>query len=43
MALAMQGLKWDRTTRRFLLWMAIGTAFILALIGTDYFGAIPIP
>jgi hypothetical protein len=32
----------DRNVRRFVVWMAIGTVFILALVAADYF-AIPIP
>ena len=43
MALAIQHLKTDQAARRFVFWMAIGTAFIVALVAADYFGAIPIP
>lgn len=43
MALAIRDEKWEHAARRFLVWMAIGTAFILALVSADYFGRIPIP
>jgi hypothetical protein len=43
MALAIHHWKMDHAVRRFVVWMAIGTAFILALVAADYFGAIPIP
>ena len=43
MALAIRHWKMDHAERRFVVWMAIGTLFILALVAADYFGAIPIP
>ena len=43
MALLAFAFKWDHTARRFLVWMAVGTTFIAALVAADYFGAIAIP
>jgi hypothetical protein len=42
MALALHQLKLDPAARRFVVWMAIGTAFILALVAADYFSGGPI-
>ena len=33
----------DPAIRRFIVWMAIGAAFIVGLVAADYFGGIPIP
>jgi hypothetical protein len=43
MALAIRHVRWEHSAKRFLLWMALGIAFIAALIAADYFSAIPIP
>jgi hypothetical protein len=43
MALALLShLKIDQTSRRFVVWMAIGTAFIAALVAIEYFSGNPI-
>jgi hypothetical protein len=42
MALAIHLFKMDHAARRFVVWMAIGTAFILALVAADYFSGVPI-
>jgi hypothetical protein len=43
MALAILHWKMGRAERRFVVWMAIGTAFVLALVAADFLGATPIP
>jgi hypothetical protein len=43
MAFATHQFKMDPAARRFVLWMAVGTAFMLALVAVDYFGFTPIP
>ncbi len=42
MAFAIRPWKMDYAARRFVIWMAIGTAFILMLVATDYFSGAPI-
>ena len=42
MAFAIHHEKMDHATRRFVLWMAIGTAFILTLVALDYFNGGPV-
>ena len=42
MALALFDWTTDHAARRFVVWMAIGTAFILALVAADYFSGAPI-
>jgi hypothetical protein len=42
MAFAIHYSKLDHTARRFVVWMSIGTAFILALVVADYFSGGPI-
>ena len=42
MKLAILHPKMDPASRRFVVWMAIGTVFLLALAATDYFGGAPI-
>jgi hypothetical protein len=43
MALAILDWKIDPAARRFVVWMAIGTAFVLALVAGDYLGITSIP
>jgi len=42
MAFAIHHVKMDHAARRFVVWMAIGTAFILTLVALDYFNGGPI-
>jgi hypothetical protein len=42
MPFAIQPWKMDDAARRFVVWMAIGTAFILTLVATDFFSGAPI-
>ena len=42
MAFAIHHFKLDQASRRFVVWMAIGTAFILTLVLLDYFNGGPI-
>lgn len=42
MAFAISHLKLDHDARRFVVWMAIGTAFIAALMALEYFSGNPI-
>lgn len=42
MPFAIHPWKMDDAARRFVVWMAIGTAFILMLVATDYFSGAPI-
>jgi hypothetical protein len=37
MPFAIHPLKLDYSSRRFVVWMAIGTAFILTLVAADFF------
>ena len=41
MAFAISHFKLDHAARRFVLWMAIGTAFIAALVALEYFSGNP--
>ena len=42
MTFAIPRVKIDQTTRRFVIWMAIGLAFIAALVAAEYFSGNPI-
>ena len=43
MAFAIHHFKLDQASRRFVVWMAIGTAFVLALVAGGYLGITSIP
>ncbi|HZD31689.1 MAG TPA: hypothetical protein VE779_08505 [Candidatus Angelobacter sp.] len=43
MTFAIHQFKLAQADRRFVVWMAIGTVFILALGAVDFFGLVPIP
>ncbi len=42
MPFALHPFKLDYTSRRFVVWMAIGTAFILTLVAADFFTGAPL-
>jgi len=42
MAIAIPHFKLDHAARRFVVWMAVGTAFIAALVALEYFSGNPI-